>query len=72
MTCPHCGETMEGETVPLAARVNLGAVIKYGRREPSGHYYCHTCDSEWVWYRSRKKLRKIDGSIFSEEKYLVC
>lgn len=78
MNCPNCNLKMEYENAPIAKMfigLDNGSVMTHqeghtlanagGERSTAGaHYYCDSCDSEWVWYRSRRhkpRFRMIDG-----------
>lgn len=67
MRCPNCGERMEGETMKIVTQIKTVSGKVKVTHAPSGHYYCQTCDAEWVWFGRRRALRKIDGADFSEE-----
>ena len=69
MNCPVCKAEMEGEQVrevthaaspgtcdgEITARPYNGVLD----RNPVIHFYCESCDSEWVL--RRKKFRLLDG-----------
>lgn len=79
MKCPNCNVKMEGESAPICKTFigsDDGFVFPFQeghsladmtgeKSTPGAHYYCASCDSEWVWYRSRRhkpRFRMLDGS----------
>ena len=74
MNCPNCGSLMEGENSPVIVGNSIeleykGKVIlkEAAAVVPSGHYRCDNCDSEWVWYKRKSRIRQLDGPDLGRE-----
>ena len=66
VNCPNCNIKMDFEDAPIV-QSNDWATFLRTRKEVSllagGHYYCPSCDSEWVWLKGHGRPKCIDSAI---------
>jgi len=61
MNCPECGNKMEWEYCPFVTMIEASLPTPIIHKEPSTHYRCNECDTEWTRVSGEKKLRMLDG-----------